>query len=399
MANKRASQGKRSMAAWGAIGTGCVLALAVAAGCSDEQSGDVDGAGGEAGVGGDTAPVGGGGSSAGTSFGGVPTAGVTAGGTAGTAGTTGIGGSAHGGEPALGAGAPNQAGGAAPGGASPGGAASGGATGDGGYAGELTGGAGAGAGAGSCVEGTTCLVPADCAEGTTCLGSSVQRVCVLEADFCDPETCTQRSAGCVDHRCLPALALGATCATSHQCASGFCDASGHVCAQRPSSCGCEDDSSCGDGASCIPVHDPDLDPCWPDFQRKCVLNPAPEGSECNPPLCGLGLVCAAEFGGTGVERCHAPAVPLGAICEPSSIYFEFQCALGLDCRPDPSGAYSTCQPLGEEGADCPCKSGFFCDTASKCRSLAARGQSCADKGCKEGLRCVDAAVDGACCSR
>lgn len=262
----------------------------------------------------------------------------------------------------------------------------GGNGGDGGEAGE---------GSGVCLPAETCRIPADCDEGRTCVGSSTEQLCVPEQDYCDPQLCVQRSAGCLDHRCLPALPLGATCENSHQCGSGLCDRGSRVCVEKSVLCGCQDDRDCGDGATCVAVSS--LDPCQPSSATKCVPNPAPEGSECNPPVCAAGLICGAEFGGTGIERCHAPSLPLGAICEPSSVDYDFQCAQGLYCGIHSSGAYWTCQALGEEGAACPCQTDLACGGDQKCHALAAVGESCGAKACQHGLRCVSAIVDGACC--
>jgi hypothetical protein len=151
--------------------------------------------------------------------------------------------------------------------------------------------------------------------------------------FCDPTATT----------CVDALAAGAACKTSDQCASGtFCVA------------GANGAMTCSAG---------------------------PEGTPCSSQMpCPTGLFCS-EMDNT----CHAPGSN-GAQCNDSS-----QCIATNYCVVG-GGSGTGCQPKPSLGGACwtdvPCADGFYCDLDSRsCKADATQGQACNDNP-PFGVQCV-----------
>jgi hypothetical protein len=144
--------------------------------------------------------------------------------------------------------------------------------------------------------------------------------------------------------CVDALAAGAACQSSDQCASGmFCVA------------GANGGMTCSAG---------------------------PEGRPCSSQMpCPTGLFCSETD-----NTCHAPGSN-GAQCNDGS-----QCIATDNCVSGGVGPNTGCQPKPSLGGACwtdiPCADGFYCDLDSRsCKADATQGQAC-DNNPPFGVQCV-----------
>lgn len=332
-----------------------LAAVAIAVACSDGADGPNDnaaGAAGESGVGATTS----------------------------TAGKSGNGGTKNAGGSGLAGDAPNHPGGAGQGGQSAGAAGQSGAGQSGGVDG---GGAGASGAGGADPGGAGAGGHSEAGEGG--LGgeggasNAVTHRCVYETEYCGPEECVQFSAGCVDHKCLPGLANGATCTGNRQCQSGRCDATSHQCVAT-TYCGCQwDDLACPDGQKCIGTHS--VDQCT-IYGTQCVT-PGAAGTECNAGECEFGLNCYAFPNGTGITRCFWSKTE-GQPC--STFDAAYQCGPGLTCVVGEFPPNGVCTGHGNA---CPCQVGFECGADNLCHPLAKLGESCDSMKCDRKLRCAE----------
>lgn len=307
------------------------------------------------------------------------------GGQEGGAGAPASGGSGNGGD--NGAGAPTS--GSA-------GAGSGSNSGAGASAGEVGGG---GVGPGSSGEGgsaggdadTSCLVNGECPTNEVCVGVPAVKRCVNSADYCSTTLpCTTNSAGCVAHRCLPALPLGSSCGSHQQCqATAYC-ADG-TCVVRPlvwgDTCGEDDDPRCGRGLVCR--YD------WTAFYNRCLDERVPQGAHgCVTEFasCQDGSYCDMS---ASLSECVAKR-PAGAYC-----FSNEECIAGNTCGDFSPGGEGVCAALPAAQAPCAttsprCTVETYCGTDSICHPMARRGEDCTSVECVPGLRCVDTVDSGQC---
>lgn len=102
--------------------------------------------------------------------------------------------------------------------------------------------------------------------------------------------------------------------------------------------------------------------------------------------CADGLVCDGAS-----DRCQ-PGIPIGSPCDHGQCGFDAYCAWFEEP--------AVCRPAGVEGSDCEyadCASGFSCRYDESlghavCLADAALGESCAVRGCSEGLWCSNAST-------
>jgi hypothetical protein len=247
-----------------------------------------------------------------------------------------------------------------------------------------------------CRDGAACSLTSQCGADRICVGTQTSRICVPENDYCGPEPCVQRSAGCVDHRCLPPLPLGETCQDSHQCDSGRCDLQSHRCVAAAPDCNCvvNESDSCGEGWACIAASS--LDICDSFGGALCIPSLGQEDDRCDSQgtRCAAGLTCwDPEL--DGIEHCLPGTLKLGDACGSVSNNPDLNCGPDLRCN----AASGMCEAApGVVGGPCPCNTGLACGTDQTCHPAAKTGESCAVNGCDRGLRCADAVVGGTCCT-
>jgi hypothetical protein len=172
-----------------------------------------------------------------------------------------------------------------------------------------------------------CYVNAECPTGLSCTGQRPSKLCVPDTDYCDSTDptlrCVQHSTGCVNHRCLPPLPLGAACTRSQECdPSQYCGEATDGC--TPPSCApnpVEAPPPVSSG-TCVP-HIDTLSTCLDSVQ--CDQT----GSE--PTLC--------YYSGDymqGQYVCRPPGRE-GARCNFGACTFNdcYECDVGFMCLPDP----------------------------------------------------------------
>ena len=222
------------------------------------------------------------------------------------------------------------------------------------------------------------------------MGSQGVKRCVDAADYCsDTLPCTTNSAGCVEHRCLPALPLGADCGSHEQCqANAYC-ADG-ACTERPfvwgDTCGDDGDPRCGRGLACR------WD--WTAFYNRCLDQRVPVGAhDCDTEgaRCQEGSYCDASL---PLSECVADR-PAGASCFPDE-----ECIAGYACR-GASAWEGVCEAIPTAQAPCAttppsCTVEAYCGDDSVCHPKARRGEDCSTVECVPGLRCVDTIQSGHC---
>jgi hypothetical protein len=272
---------------------------------------------------------------------------------------------------------------------------------------QLAGAAGDGGAANACApRAEGCQVNSDCALDQHCQGECPARLCIRDSAYCDEAhpTCTGLSAGCDDRRCLPPLALGATCAKSTECLSHFCNAKTHECeVGLQSGAECDyDNQRCEAGLVCdVPLGD--------THPEKCV-NPGDYPSLCQFE-CVNGTTCYEDYEefalgqGCGLGRYTGKECDEAPCAANNYCGFAHELALYPICLALP-GPGKPC--LNRDVAtDCPgggdrycdqtdiCRDDSFCD-AGVCRARGRQGESCAEAPCDRGLRCADAFLDGRC---
>ncbi len=219
-------------------------------------------------------------------------------------------------------------------------------------------------------------------------------------DACDP--CDGAGEDCDSKR-----PIGAACATSGICKTGFC-VEGVCCATactdacytcrapqlegtcRPTAEGADPDNDCGECAVC-------------DGAGGCANVEAgidPKLACDDMPPCGTTGVCdgegacavAAPSAACGSDQCEAGVVTFGGSCDGQgecSVPDSLPCAGGLGCA-DAQSCRTSC------AADAECQSGYFCHD-SACLPLRTNAVTCERAGeCESGV-CVDGVCcDGAC---
>lgn len=195
-------------------------------------------------------------------------------------------------------------------------------------------------------------------KGALADGSACVRHDQCQSLYCTTKKSTFTPLKC--GTCAPQAALGASCASNAQCASGL-TCSFNVCAM-PVAMG----APCGATATCPPTGF-----CAADGTCKPF---AGLGEACSSSSCSLlqGLHC-----GNSTKTCVALHVatagsPCGAI-GPTADDFTI-CAAGSDCVASGSGAGKTCKPFGQLGSPCgggkdvACASHLVC-AAGTCAAL------------------------------
>jgi hypothetical protein len=188
--------------------------------------------------------------------------------------------------------------------------------------------------------------------------------------------------------CLPqagALANGAACGGSGQCASTFCgvgaDAACGTCADAPKAgdpctiaaqCGSRGGLTCANGA--------------------CVAYGAASASCDRGHPCGYGLACVgAKSGASGT--CQTAGASVGAACDPKSeTAARCETVLGLVC--DPATKKCVQQTVASAGGDCGADA--RCGASGTCTATGADAGS-SDAGAAAGGTCVAAIADGQPC--
>jgi hypothetical protein len=408
------------------LGLGWVLlALEVAAGCSEADPGGSGAGGGASGAESQMSGNGSGGGGAGKS-------GAAHGGD-GRGGSSGDGHSA--GESGMGGAHAGQAGG---GGAHAGQCAEGGAagTGEAAVGGALAGGAGeAGGGqggeSGDCAPvppvelgPDDCLTDAQCQTGQTCESATTAKLCIPVGQGCDePEHCPEGQT-CSAHKCVEAAPLGSPCSAGNRCKSGvrcgydyvYQDEFSGFVETGPLQCrapigstepcdihqtydergGCAADLVCSINRLLDPGEP--FEYCFPRGGFDPYFSCPNGDGDCLP-----GFLCGESTGELYEPHCY-PVLTLGEECDVDP---DFHCGEQLRCvANDPEDPFTShCQPLpaaceacgkGEDNAKAlVCESGSYCKD-DKCRAKPTLGQPCDSAPCAEGFACVTAHVDGSC---
>jgi hypothetical protein len=222
------------------------------------------------------------------------------------------------------------------------------------------------------------------------------------------ETCAQQipNASCTDFlnnntppACQPpagALATGAGCAFSAQCASSFCalprtSVCGTCQPQPAAGASCATLSGCGQGLECV------LD--------TCVALATSSGASCTPAQpCGTGLSCVTPAKAT-TGTCQMAASTVGAPCDPKRVMGPgCDSSLGLYCdqtaKTCATDAYVSSGVCDTDfdvlKVSTPCTGGATC-YKNACVAPAADGQPCNTAlgiDCLRPARCVGVGVDG-----
>jgi hypothetical protein len=258
--------------------------------------------------------------------------------------------------------------------------------------------------------GASCVETRHCETGLLCEGGT----CVArEGTSCDDTTPCGSFEGCAQPpSCRPRLTRGSACRESLDCgASLYCEDATHTCVDRPS-----DGQPCANGVICGPGLGCDMDGGGTCRPRGAAGSPCLFG-EFGPFLCADGFACVDGTCGAlptegmpcaGVDSCAAGLGcafgPEGSICivprgEGEPCENRQACRLDLHC-----GREGTCAPDVAFGA--PCDPGFGdCGGACVpdasggfvCRSLLDEGATClADEDCASGLTCLVRSEDTRC---
>lgn len=210
-----------------------------------------------------------------------------------------------------------------------------------------------------CEEGM-CTAGTDACDGVVCeTGECVEGECVGGGD-CDPpcatgEVCNPDTLTC--EGTTEAGDLCSTCTNNEEC-GGEADACIAIGEETICGSSCEDDSSCPDGFTCLPVDSRVGSQCIPSGGTcaGCLADGCPTGEFCNPfnGECGVVAETCAEC--TIDEECGA-----GSVCATSN---------GVDicleaCNPgDACGDGFTCRALA--GDDVCAPEGDSCGTGGAC---------------------------------
>ena len=223
--------------------------------------------------------------------------------------------------------------------------------------------------------GADCASTSDCAAGDRCVGvSGAGNQCVRGPE--GSETCAAAPSGCTSdaecaasercnlatHACEPrssggGAAIGATCGTATDCASGLCLAG--RCSQ---SCNWLDTRSCPAGFYCNGMATGTCD------EGLCVAGSA--GSAPMGAACSASTDCQSLLCDHGI--CTTPCIPSGAV----------GCAAGYACQAGTSPGCGSCQQAGAMGDVCAssadCLSGLCATQAggSFCTSLCDASRPC-----------------------
>lgn len=202
--------------------------------------------------------------------------------------------------------------------------------------------------------------------------------------------------------CVARLANGSACTSSHSCASKYCDAGTHVCADAPLCGGVT--CVCAEGSVCTLATLLSICSSF-GMPYECDVSPASLGYTCNAPVqCGYDLSCTP---GNAFPSCQGQIQQLGQKCQTTeSSPNTNTCALGLYCSSTPPAgvcewsACGSCVPAPGPGDTCPahdkagvavdCRADSYCGTTAHCQLRAALGANCSTDQCLTNLRCTGA---------
>jgi hypothetical protein len=245
--------------------------------------------------------------------------------------------------------------------------------------------------------GTICVSPADCSSGLCVPGPDLENNICSQACTLEPDNCPE-NFNCIDFGaefgsvCQPVGTepLGASCATSLECASALCIAVSEnpedpgVCSQQ---CDPSRAEPCPDNLPCFPTDDPTFNVCVPggdtSFGGDCDNDLECEGAICLP-LTELRSACSELCNPTNPEPC-----PPNAACWPV----------------DEEETLHICIPGGTAAPGTPCESILDCpDTLcvpfSDAQDDYRCGQACEFRAgvndCPDGFQCFPFDIDAAC---